>query len=250
MEKDPPYENYSLAELLEVQENIDRDKHPKRAAKVDTEIVRRHKNGEKIKKQYDLDDDEDDEDDESNELILDFQGDGRQTLRWLFLATVILLHIGAIGWISHQLSIPKHTDLPDYLINVERARCSSKGSGDTRYYDFVVQSYGYQFYAVDIRRSLCHNLAKSIEQGSDVKIWHLDGIIFHMEQDDKVLISHNYLRSNYRGNRMSHLDHWVAIALIFWAVFFKSFINALRPGTFVKAMFPLTVVECETACFH
>lgn len=233
MEKEPHYSTYSLVELLQVQQSINRSKYPNRAAKVDEEIERRKQNGETVKEQIDIWEEEDD-DEEFEGFIWDFQEPEKQTLRWLFLSTVIFLHVLVIGYLWREASIPEYTELPVYLINVEAPQCKARGPRDNRYYELVIKSWGYNFYAVDIRKSLCQKLVKTIPKDADVKIWHLDGIIFHMTLDDKVMISHHYMRSRYRSNRLSHQHHWIPITIVFWVLFIKSFVNAISPGTFIK----------------
>lgn len=146
---------------------------------------------------------------------------------------VIVVHVIAGGYIYHQSSVPEYGALPQYLINVEKTQCLKMGSRKQPYYDFVVHSWGYKFYAIDIRQSLCSRLEREIPKDIDLKIWHQDGVIFHMMADDKVLLSHKYLRSNYRGNRISQLTGWYMLPLLFWILMFKSVVNAIRPGTFI-----------------
>ncbi|MCC2606405.1 hypothetical protein [Planctobacterium marinum] len=232
MSNEPHYARYSLAELLEVKENIDRDKFPNRAEKVDAEIQKRLDAGEKPE-QFETQDDEVDEE-SSEAFILDFQGAERQTFRKFFLGSVVLLHLLLAGFISHKLHIPEIDSLPQYLINVETTRCQKMGSREYPYYDFVVHSWGHQFYAVDIKGQLCMRLQRDIPKDADLKIWHDNGVIFHMTLNDKVLLSQQYLRSNYRGNRLEQLKAWWMLPLLFWVLMFKSVVNAIRPGTFTK----------------
>lgn len=234
MENEPQYAKYSLQELLEVKHSIDRDKYPNRAAKVDEEIEKRKENSEKIEDIESLWEDNEDDDDELNGIIWDFQEPEKQPLRWLFISTVILVHVLVIGYLVRQAAIPEYTELPEYLINVEAAKCIKAGTRDNRYYEFMIRSWGHNFYAVDIQKSLCDRLAKTIPKKADVKIWHLNGVIFHMTLSDKVILSHQYLRHRYRSNRLSHQHHWIPIALVFWALFAQSFVNAIRPGTFIQ----------------
>lgn len=235
MTPEPHYANYTLAELLDVQGNIDKDRFPNRAAKVDAEIQKRIAAGEKPEKQdpfhHYKEDDQEDED--SLEFLLDFQGEEKQAFRKFFITMIVVVHLIAGGYIYHQLRIPEYAALPQYLINVEKTQCLKMGSKDHRYYDFVVHSWGYKFYAIDIRQSLCSRLQRETPKDIDLKIWHQDGVIFHMMVGDKVLLSHQYLRSNYRGNRISRLTGWYMLPLLFWILMFKSVVNAIRPGTFI-----------------
>lgn len=235
MEKDPHYGSYSTIELLEVQQNIDRDKFPSRAAQVDAELEQREKNGEDIHAENTKYDEHKnifhymDEEEAGFELILDFQGNENILFRRLFICVLIAVHVFVFGMIWSKTSIPEYQELPDYLINVENVRCVTRGHND-----LIIESYGYNFYAVDIRRSLCRKLARIIPKESDVKIWHLDGIIFHLTLDDDVLLSHEYLRNHYRSNRIERQKGWFVFLFIFWIFFFKSAINAIWPGTFTR----------------
>lgn len=230
MTPEPHYARYSLAELLEVKENIDKDRFPNRAEKVDAEIQKRLDAGEKLQ-QFET---QDDEEDSSEAFILDFQGEEKKPFRIFFLSTVVLLHILAGGFIYNKLSIPTLASLPQYLINVEKTQCQKMGSREYPYYDFVVHSWGHQFYAVDIKGHLCMRLQRDIPKDADLKIWHDNGVIFQMMLNDKMLLSQQYLRSNYRSNRMEQLRVWWMLPIFFWLLMFKSIVNAIKPGTFIK----------------
>ncbi|BDX04512.1 hypothetical protein [Planctobacterium marinum] len=231
MTPEPHYASYNLAELLEVQENIDKERFPNRAAKVDDEIQKRLAAGEKP--DYEASSHQHDEERDSVEFLLDFQGEEQQPLRKFFLASIAIIHIIIGGLIYDRLNLPEYQSLPQYLINVEKTQCLKMGSRDHRYYDFVVLSWGYKFYAIDVNQNLCTKLYRNIEKETDLKIWHQDGVIFHMMAGDKVLLSQQYLRNNYRSNQVEHLLSWYMIPLLFWVLMFKSVVNAIRPGTFI-----------------
>ena len=235
MESSPHYASYSLEELLEVQNNIDRDKYPNRAEKVDAEILKRKQAGETVSPQFRSYVEDHPEDSDSDlELLLDFQHPQQQMMRGLFLTAVIIVNLVILGTFYQKLHVPHYQSFPEYLIKVEKAHCHINRYDGNKYYDFIIQSYGYQFYAIDLKPHLCKTLPKRIAALSDVKIWHDSGVIFHMTQGDKVLLSHDYLAHNYSSNRMSHLMPWFFLYGIAWIIMFKSVANAISPGTFPK----------------
>ena len=232
MNTDPHYSRYTNAELLDVKQHIDRDKHPNRAAKVDAELAKRRQQGRISDEERSVS--ADDTSEERWELLLDFQEPEQQIKRWLFIIAFIALHLLVLSHIYRQTTVPDYQTLPEYLINVENAQCRVVNNDGHRYYDLFVKSYGHQFVAVDIRRNLCQKLAREIPTQVDVKIRHLDGVIFNLSLNDTPLLSYRYLSEHYRDNRLEHYQHWLFFALVFWSWVYKSIINALRPGTFSK----------------
>ncbi|MBA6363700.1 hypothetical protein H4J42_08085, partial [Colwellia sp. BRX8-8] len=69
------YSNYTLDELFDVNQNIDKDKFPERYKQLCEEIQRRKESGEFEKKAQEIEDQEDEDDDE-NEFIIDFSAEG------------------------------------------------------------------------------------------------------------------------------------------------------------------------------
>ena len=93
------YSKYTVAELLDVNENIDAGQFPHRHKLLQEEIERRKTSGE-LRPQVEEHDDSDDSDD-NNEIIIEFSADGHS--RKLFIFGFLIVNLVILAYM-----IPKY----------------------------------------------------------------------------------------------------------------------------------------------
>ena len=85
MDHEPDYSKYTLDELLDANENIDREKYPERARQLDDEIARQRKEAEEIALSQE-------EQMQQQELPLEFHGSAWEYFRiWIVNLCLTLL---------------------------------------------------------------------------------------------------------------------------------------------------------------
>ncbi len=226
---EPDYSQYNLKELYEVDKAIDKERFPERADRLRREINKRHARGEKVDSNLEF---EEELEQGKFELIIQFTSAKSKKYRYGFIAFMLVASLALALTAYAKYQIPHYQDLPRYLINVEKVECKSQRYGKYKYYELVIRSWGHNFYAIDINKRRCQSLAKNIAIESDVDIWHDGGVIFHMEQNAEKLLPYGYLAKILRGNKNDGAEIYLVMMLFLWMFLFKSFINALFPGTF------------------
>lgn len=237
------YSTYSLEELLQASECIDKQRYPERfqllkaeirkrlAAKEDKKIVQQQSQWEQTLHMMD--------EEEDNRWYIEFDNDSPKLFRFGFLA----LYFTAIALLLPktflQPSIPQYNDLPRYQIYIKSARCKTQNYRDDghtySYSEFLIQGYGIRFYAPDIHRSACKRLEKQLSPGTDVQIWHDQGAIFQLQLQEDILLSNDYMRSIYqRYQSQESRDYFIFLLVVIFAGA-ASAINAIRPGTFSRS---------------
>ena len=233
------YSNYTLDELFDVNENIDKDKYPERYNQLCEEIQRRKDSGEFEQKEKEIEEQENVDDDE-NEFIIDFSADGKGTNRKLFILGFILINIVVLALVLPKYIVSDLTNIHEYSTEIDFIECHKEEVVDDEtdivytYFDLNIGSYQDTFSAVGIGEGKCKNIARSLKVGTNVSIWHEGGLIHQLKTQDKMLLPYVYMESKVRDLRTDDVNlYWFGL-LALWLMLFKSVANAFVPGTFTS----------------
>lgn len=231
------YSSYTLDELFDVYENIDRDKYSERFQQLSEEIQRRKESGEFERKVQEIKEQEDEDDDE-NEFIIEFSSVGQGTNRKLFILGFILVNVVILAFVLPKYFVADLANIHEYSTKIDFIECHKEEVIDDEtdevytYFDLNISSYQDSFSAVDIDESKCKNLASRLKVGSNVSIWHENGLIHQLKSPDKMLLPYTYMEAKVRDFRTDNvIFYWLAMLFI-WSFLFKSVANAVKPGTF------------------
>jgi hypothetical protein len=230
------YSNYTLDELFDVNENIDKDKYPDRYKQLCEEIQRRKESGEFERKVQETED----EDDNENEFIIEFSSEGKGTNRKLFILGFILINVVVLALVLPKYIISDLANIHEYSTEVDFIECHKEEVIDDetdkvyKYFDLNIGSGQDTFSAVGIGEGKCKNLARSLKVGTNISVWHEDGLIHQIKSKDKMLLPYVYMESKVRELRTDDANlYWFGL-LALWVVLFKSVANAVVPGTFTS----------------
>jgi len=231
------YSDYTLNELFDVNENIDKEQYPERYKQLCEEIQQRKDNGEfaehakKIKEQKDKNDDK-------YEFIIEFSTEGPSTTRQLFLLTFFLINIVVLAFVIPQYIVSDLANIHEYSTEIDFIECHKEEVIDNEtdqvytYFDLNISAYQDTFSAVGIGEGKCKNIAKSLNVGSNVSIWHEAGLIHQLKSQDSILLPYDYMKSKVRELRTGNANvYWFGLIAL-WLVLFKSVINAVVPRTY------------------
>ncbi|WP_133407235.1 hypothetical protein [Parashewanella tropica] len=230
------YAKYTLDELLDVERNIDRVIYPDRYQLLCDELAKRKQNGEYEQLQREL---EDDEDYEKRSFVIEFSAEGSCFNRILFIASFFTANLIILGTLIDKYTVTNFSNLHQYTTQVDSARCKREkvvdDEGDTyNYFDLHIQSYEDRFSALSINQQKCRNFAKNLTNGINISIWHKDGLIYQLKQNDRMLLSYNEMKPKIWDLQVTNSDwYWLSLLLI-WVLFFKSLVNAFSPGTYTQ----------------
>jgi hypothetical protein len=234
------YSNYTLDELFDVNQNIDKDKFPERYKQLSEEIQRRKENGEFEKKAQEIEDQEDDDDDE-NEFIIEFSAEGNGKKRKLFILGFILINLAVLAFVLPKYIVTDLTNIHEYSTKIDFVECHKEEVIDDEtdkvysYFDLNIGSYQDTFSAVGIGEGKCKNLARSLKVGSNVSIWHEDGLIHQIKSKNNILLPYVYMEPKVRELKTEGVKlYWFGL-LALWVMLFKSVANAFFPGTFTSS---------------
>jgi hypothetical protein len=230
------YSNYTLDELFDVNENIDKDKYPDRYKQLCEEIQRRKESGEFERKVQETED----EDDNENEFIIEFSSEGKGTNRKLFILGFILINVVVLALVLPKYIISDLANIHEYSTEVDFIECHKEEVIDDetdkvyKYFDLNIGSGQDTFSAVGIGEGKCKNLARSLKVGTNISVWHEDGLIHQIKSKDKMLLPYVYMESKVRELRTDDANlYWFGL-LALWVMLFKSVTNAVVPGTFTS----------------
>jgi hypothetical protein len=233
------YSNYTLDELFDVHENIDRDNYPERYKQLCEEIQRRKETGEFEQKTQQIEEQEDEDDDE-NEFIIEFSADGNGTSRKLFILCFILVNVVILAFVLPKYIVSDLANIHEYSTEIDFIECHKEEVVDHEtdkvytYFDLNIGSYQDTFSAVGISEGKCKNLARNIKVGTNVSIWHEGGLIHQLKSQDKLLLPYIYMEPKVRELRTDDANfYWFGLVFV-WIILFKSLANAVVPGTFTS----------------
>lgn len=227
------YSRYSLEDLLDVKENIDAGSYPERYNQLLVEIEKRKKaRGPKfeVQKRHFWDREEDD-----FEFIIEFKRD-EKVLRFGFIALIIAINVWIVSahWPEYQ---PKVFDsLQANTVKLRYAECNTHsyrvdGQRYRQHDLFVSDDTGY-FVAYDLSRSVCERIAKT-PTGEYFTVWHDEGIIYQLSENGTNRISYRTTKDKLNRYNYDFFDYAVYLVIL-WLVVFKSFLNAVFPGSFYR----------------
>jgi hypothetical protein len=233
------YSNYTLDELFDVHENIDRDNYPERYKQLCEEIQRRKETVEFKQKNQEIEEQEDEEDDE-DEFIIEFSADGNGTSRKLFILGFILVNVVILAFVLPKYIVSDLANIHEYSTEIDFIECHKEEVVDDEtdkvytYFDLNIGSYQDTFSAVGIGEGKCKNLARNIKVGTNVSIWHEGGLIHQLKSQDKLLLPYIYMKPKVRELRTNDANfYWFGLVFV-WVILFKSVANAVVPGTFTS----------------
>ncbi|QYJ81283.1 hypothetical protein [Shewanella aegiceratis] len=227
------YSKCTLDELLDVNDNIDKEQYPDRYQQLTDEIKRRRAAGEVASSRQGppdwLYDDEDD-------VFIEFASDGPKGSRYLFIFLFFMVNLIFLAYVLPKYHVAELADVHEYSTTIDAIQCRSsevidEETGGT-FYDLEITSFQDNFYAVNIGASKCHRLAQSLKVGEKIAIWHEAGLILQLKAANKTLLPYKYMKPKVRQFQTSYLIYFWFGLLIFWGGLFKSLVNALVPGTF------------------
>lgn len=229
------YSNYTLDELFDVNENIDKDKYPERYKQLCEEIQRRKESGEFERKVQEIEEQKDE-----NEFIIEFSSEGKGTNRKLFILGFFLINVVVLAFVLPKYIVSDLANIHEYSTEVDFIECHKEEIIDDEtdkvytYFDLNIGSYQDTFSAVGIGEGKCKNLARSIKVGANVSIWHEDELIHQLKSKDKMLLPYVYMEPKVRELRTDDASlYWLGL-LALWVMFFKSLTNAFVPGMFTS----------------
>lgn len=231
------YTKYTVDELLDVNENINKDKYPERYKQLCDEIQRRKDRGEFIKKEHTF---EDLRDNEEDDIIIEFSSNGSVIVRTIFLVGFFIVNVLVLALLLFKYTVTDISKVHKYSTIIDSVECRreevtySKSDRVDTYFHLNIVSFPDLFTAYRISEIKCRMLARELNIGTRVSIWHEDGLIFQLKSDTEILLSYQYMRPNIQAVQTSDSSYYLFGLFIFWIMFFKSLVNAFFPGTFTK----------------
>lgn len=231
------YTKYTVDELLDVNENINKDKYPERYKQLCDEIQRRKDIGEFEKREQKI---EELQDDDGDEIIIEFSPNGSATSRTIFIVVFFIINILVLAFVLPKYIVTDISDVHEYSTIIDFIECHkekitySKSDKVDTYFDLKIGSFQDSFIAAGISESKCKILARDFNVGSKVSIWHEAGLIFQLKSDNEMLLSYQYMKPKIQAVQTSDLGFYWFGLLALWLMFFKSLVNAFFPGTFTS----------------
>ena len=233
------YSNYTLDELFDVNENIDKDQYPGRYKQLCEEIQRRKETGEFEQKVQEIEEQEAEDDDE-NEFIIEFSAEGNGKNRKLFILGFILVNVIVLAFVLPKYIVSDLANIHEYSTEIDFVECHKEEVIDDEtdkvytYFDLNIGSYKDTFSAIGIGEGKCKNLARKLKVGTNVSIWHEGGLIHQLKSQDNMLLPYIYMEPKVRELRTDDANlYWFGL-LALWLMLFKSVANAVVPGTFTS----------------
>ena len=231
------YTKYTVDELLDVNENINKDKYPERYKQLCDEIQRRKDSGEFEKREQKI---EELQDDVEDEIIIEFSPDGSATSRTIFVVGFFLINILFLAFVLSKYLVTDISYVHEYSTIIDFIECHkeeitySKSDKVDTYFDLKIGSFQDSFIAAGISESKCKILARDLTVGSKISIWHEAGLVFQLKSDNAMLLSYQYMKPKVQAVQTSSLGFYWFGLLALWLMFFKSLVNAFFPGTFTS----------------
>jgi len=233
------YSNYTLDELFDVNESINKDKYPERYKQLCEEIQQRKQSGEFKRKVQEIDRREYEDDDE-NEFIIEFSSEGKGTNRKLFIIGFTLINLFVLAFVLPKYIVSDLTNIHEYSTEIGSIKCHKEEVIDDEtdkvytYFDLNIDSYQNTYSAIGIGEGKCKNIARDLNVGTNVSIWHEDGLIHQLKSENNMLLPYVYMKPKVRELRTDDaFFYWFGLVAL-WFMFFKSLVNAVAPGSFTS----------------
>lgn len=237
------YTTYSLKDLLETRRRIDAERYPENFDALVNEIERRRRcgnlhgsNTEHLSGYVDTDDEED----EADTLFVDFKSNGHKKRRCFVITAVLATSLCILALIGNEYWVTSLDNVRQYNTTVSDMRCVVTDIEDEetgkvrRYIDLELSSGADLFAAFDINHRMCQTIKQEYPSGSNIKVWHQDGVIYQLKSDDRMLLSYRLLKPRIRAFQTQNTLYYIFGLFFIWLLCFKTFVNAVSPGTFTK----------------
>lgn len=237
------YSTYSLKDLVDVKNRIDVERFPENYDDLLNELERRRRSGHVngfYNKQRNLSDGDDDNDNTNEGIIFEFGVVGHKKRRITFLTAFFVFNLVMLAIVLPKYSVKSLSSVHKYNTLVSSLKCIREEieNEDTDavsvYYDLAVISHDDKFTAFEVGKRMCNVLSRDFKVGDDITIWHHEGIVYQLKAKSRMLLSYKYLKPRIRAvQTLDTYFYWFGL-FMFWVVLFKSFVNAMSPGTFTK----------------
>lgn len=216
---------------------IDVERYPKNYEAIVDELERRRRVGNLHGSNTDhLAWPEDDDDDD--EFFFEFSAVGHKKRRRFFIGIFLLFNVIILGTVVPKYFVKSLNSTHQYNTSLTAFKCNRnevEETGSIRvYHDLDIISGDDLFVAFDISPRMCLALMSDYKMGDEISIWHHQGIVYQLKVGERVLVSYRYLKSRIRDVQTEDVFMYWAILILVWFVLFKSVINAISPGSFVK----------------
>lgn len=235
------YTTYSLKELLETRRRIDAELYPENFDALVNEIERRRRcgnlhgsNTEHLTGYVDTGDEE------AGTFFVDFKSNGHKKRRRFVITAVLVATLCILALIGNEYWVTSLDNVRQYNTTVSDMRCVVTDIEDEetekirRYIDLELSSGADLFAAFDINHRMCQTIKKEYPSGSNIKVWHQDGVIYQLKSGDRMLLSYRLLKPRIRAFQTQNTLYYIFGLLFIWLLCFKTFVNAVSPGTFTK----------------
>ncbi|GGP81370.1 hypothetical protein [Shewanella ulleungensis] len=233
------FRKYKNVELLDALYKMNQQVFPERYQQLCDEIARRKQNGQLKVEKSSVDNINHVGFWDHRELIIEFT-QTHKVFRIAFLVLYLLFNIIAITFIASKYWVTDISKVHQYTAVIDQATCHKDTVEDEEsgrideYYDVVVSIYPDIFLAPNLPTATCNKIAATLTPGSQISIWHQDGLIHQLVLNQNTLLSYKYMKSKIRDfNSRGYLLYLFCLFLM-PLVFFKSLYNAVYPGTFKK----------------
>lgn len=229
------YATYSYQELLDVKHNIDKQAYPERYQTLLNELALRQQQANT--QQQDTRSQETEEDTATAWdwlVIYNFQSPAvRATFGTLFIAGLVYLLTQILPSVFHT----KLSNLPAYKTEIHNIQCKKhtyryKGK-ERAYYNLELTSYGFTFYVADMKHKHCWRSAHQLKAGDVVTIWYENDLIYQLATEQEIYLPYRYLKRYVWHENINNVFNYLIALLFYVGVFYKSFINCLKPYTYV-----------------
>ena len=236
------YSTYSMKDLLDVKSRIDADRSPENYDDLLTELERRRRSGHFHGTYYQAENffDDDEEDDNEESFMFDFSVVGHTKRRYIFIGAMLLVSLIMLMMIVPTYMVKSLDDVRKYNTTLTDFKCyreeieNDETDGVSVFYDLKVTSGNHHFMAYDIGSRMCRVLESDYKMGTEISIWHLDGVVYQLKSLDRMLVSYRYLKPRIRTIQTSDVSVYWIVLIMLWILFFKSFVNAISPKTFTR----------------
>lgn len=232
------YSNYSYEELLDVKHNIDKEAYPERYQTLLNELaLRLQQPNTQQQAQPSKTTAQETEEDTATAwdwlVIYNFKTPlARVTFGLLFIAGLIYFLINILPSVFHT----RLANLPAYTTEIHNLECKRrtyryKGK-DRAYYNLELTSYGFTFYVANMKLKHCRQSAHELKAGDVVTIWYENDLIYQLATEQEVYLPYRYLKRYVWLENINNIFNYLIALLFYVGMFYKSFINCLKPYTY------------------
>ena len=236
------YTTYSLKDLLETRTRIDSERYPENFNALVDEIERRRRCGNLhgSNTEHLGGFNNDDEDDEADTFFIDFKSNAHKKRRRFVITAVLAATLCILAFIGNEYWVTSLDNVRQYNTTVSNMRCvvtdvEDEETGNIRrFIDLELSSGADLFAAFDVNHRMCQTIKKEYPSGAQINVWHQDGVIYQLKSDDRMLLSYRLLKPRIRAFQTQNTYLYFFCLICLWMLSFKTFVNALSPGTFTK----------------